>query len=347
MPLPTLFYVCINNGSDTRINKEIKSLSPHFDIVYLGIGQDDTQAFAKPFCKEWHLVRGHHKSVFTFLKYILKFWQLYFTRRFERVHVINEQLLLIFFPLLWLSRKRLTADIFDSIFLRTGNRWVQSLQKAVYRLPQRIIVTDDNRKTLVPPAFQSKIVVVENYPYTFDERLPKLSKDDELLILYSGSLGVTRGTALLEKMVVMSPKVTVWMVGWVYDEPTRQLSQHPQVKFWGVKSQQQTMQLASQCDYILSVYEPINQNNLNASPNKIYDAIQAHTPVIINAEIKVAQFVEEQNIGYVLPNYYVSDVSPLIEILTTQKKAFVFDESLSTRYTWEAVEHKLLQAHDR
>ncbi|WP_428654961.1 hypothetical protein [Runella sp.] len=345
MPLPKLLYLCINDGSDTRINKEIRTLASRFDIIYLGIGRDDSQAFVKPFCSEFYLIKGHHKSVATLIRYFFTFVKLYFTRRFRSIHVINEQLLLIFFPFLIWSRRRIAADIFDSIFLRSGSSAVRSLQSLLYRLPSKIIVTDDNRKTLVPKEFQSKTVVVENYPYAFHNVQPKVAGDDELLILYSGSLGVTRGTLLLTELLKRSPKVKVWMIGWVYDEPTRQLSQHPQVRFWGVKTQQETMRLASECDYILSVYEPINDNNLNASPNKIYDAVQSQTPVIINAEIKVAQFVTENGLGYKLDSYYTTDFDMLLQELISQKKAFLFDPDFRRRYTWEAIEQKLVEAH--
>lgn len=345
MPLPRLLYVCINDGSDTRINKEIKTLSTHFDIVYLGIGRDDSQAFVKPFCTQFCLAKGHHKSIPTLAAYFFTFIKLYFSRRYASIHVVNEQLLLILFPFLWWSRKRVVADIFDSIFLRTESSFVRSLQSLVYRLPKQIIVTDENRKTLVPVEFQSKITVVENYPYAFEDVQPKATSDDELLILYSGSLGVTRGTQLLTDLVNLSPKVKVWMIGWVYDEPTRQLSKHSQVTFWGVKTQQETMRLASECDYILSVYEPINDNNLNASPNKIYDAILAQTPVIINAEIKVSQFVAQNRLGLVLESYYEKAPSHLLQQLILQKRHFVFDKLLRYKYTWEAIEEKLVRAN--
>jgi len=342
---PRLFYICINDGSDTRINKEIKTLAAHFQIVYLGIGRNQSQSFVKPFCQEFHLVEGHHKAIPTLIKYFFRFLQCYFSRRFEAIHVVNEQLLMIFWPFLWWSRKRVVADIFDSIFLRTSSPLVRSLQSWVYALPQRIIVTDDNRKTLVPKPFLNKTVVVENYPYRFRNQQPKAAADDELLILYSGSMGMTRGTQLLADLVALSAQVKIWMVGWVYDEPTKVLSQHPQVNFWGVKTQQETMQIASACDYILSVYEPINENNLNASPNKIYDAIQAQTPVIINNEVKIAQFVAANRLGYVMESYYEKNVAELFQNLIDKKKSYVFDDAFNKTYTWEAIEAKLVKAH--
>jgi len=345
MSPPKLFYLCINDGSDTRINKEIKTLSKHFEVYYLGIGRSNAQCFVQPFCTQFWLIKGHQKQAGTLVKYFFKFITIFFTHKFDTIHVINEQLLLILFPFLWVKKNKVVADIFDSVFLRTSSAAVQMLQNVVYALPKRIIVTDNNRKTLVPLKFQAKLTVLENYPYRFDKLKPKAGAADELLILYSGSLGLTRGTGLLAELVGVSSKVKIWLVGWIYDEPTRRLAQHPQVKNWGVVTQQESMQMAAQCDYILSLYEPINENNRNASPNKIYDAIQAQTPVIVNQEVKIAAFVDENRLGYVMPSFYETDPARLIQELMRKKNQFVFDQTLQNRYTWEAVEAKLVAAH--
>ncbi len=340
-----LLYLCLNDGSDTRINKEIKTLAQHFDIYYLGIGQSHERAFVKPICKEFRLIEGHQRDKKTLLKYYFQFTKLFLANHYDNIHVVNELILIGFYPFLWFSKKKIVADIFDSIFLRSSSRIVASMQSLVYALPHKIIVTDDNRKTLVPARFLNKTLVVENYPYRFKETKPKKAKDDELLILYSGSLGLTRGTALLEGMMNASTKVRVWLVGWLYDEPTKTLAQHPQAHYWGVLTQTETMQLASECDYILSVYEPINENNLNASPNKIYDAIQANTPVIINQEVKISQFVSDKNLGYVMPSFYETEGKKLLDTLIENKEMYIFDETLCEKYTWEAVEDKLVGAY--
>ncbi len=345
MPLPKLLYVCINDGSDTRINKEIKTLAAYFEVYYLGIGLNESQSFVKPLCTKFIVVKGSHKQIGTLLRYFWAFIKLLFGNRYASVHVINEQLLLIFAPFLWFVRHKVVADIFDSIFLRTSNKVIAALQSFVYSIPKTIIVTDDNRKTLVPTQFLPKTVVVENYPYVFQDVQPKAAATDELLILYSGSLGVTRGTGLLEDLIKSSPKVKIWLVGWLYDEPTKALSKHTQAEYLGVKTQQKTMALASKCDYILSVYEPINENNINASPNKIYDAIQAQTPVIINAEVKIAQFLSDNNLGFVMDSFYEKDIETLLKKLILTKKSYTFDKALLQKYSWEAIENKLVEAH--
>ena len=75
-------------------------------------------------------------------------------------------------------------------------------------------------------------------------------------------------------------------------------------------------------DYILSVYAPLNENNINASPNKIYDAIQTETPVIINAEVKISDWVRTKRIGFILPKYEVNNYTAIVRGASESKKNF-------------------------
>jgi hypothetical protein len=346
MSRPALLYISINDGSDTRINKEIKTLAAVFDIYYIGIGRSTEKAFARKYCKSFKTVTGYHKSIGSLIRFYLLFIRTFFSRRYTSFHVINEQLLLIFYPFLFWQKKKVVLDIFDSIFLRINHK-MNFLRNLVYSLPTAIIVTDANRKTLMPDGFQPKITVVENYPYRYTGTVQKSSTVDSLLIFYNGSMSKTRGTELLLHLLTIDKYTHVKMAGWVYDEITRKLSGHPQVEFLGVITQQESMQVASQCDYILSLYEPVNENNINASPNKIYDAIQVQTPVIINAEVKIASFVAENKIGYVMQSFYETDYSKIIADLKAFKHTYNFNTDLQHTYTWEAIENKLLLAHKR
>ncbi len=271
MPKPDLLFLSLNDGSDTRINKEVRTLASRFTVYYVGIGRSTEQSFVKPFCGSFTLISGHHREKLTFLKYWKKVAGLLISRRFASVHVINEQLVLLFYPLLYRHRRQLVLDIFDSIFLRL-NRNLHLLRQITYRLPEKIIVTDDNRRSLMPDEFMHKVVVVENFPYRLKDKADKISRDRELLIFYNGSMTRSRGTDFLRNLLAVDARIRVKMAGWIYDEPTKALAAHPQVDFLGVVSQQESMRVAAQCDYILSMYEPVNQNNINASPNKVYDA---------------------------------------------------------------------------
>src|SRR5690606_42137033 len=71
--------------------------------------------------------------------------------------------------------------------------------------------------------------------------------------------------------------------------PTRRSSD---LQYYGILEQGKAIRLAAvRADYILCVYRPVNENNVYASPNKIFDAIQAGIPLIINREVNVAEWV--------------------------------------------------------
>ena len=343
---PKILYLSVNDGSDTRINKEVRTLATRADVVYCGIGPSAERAFVRDLCAEFHLVQGKHNSPLTLLRYLVLVLRVFWRHRYHSIHIINENLLLLVLPILGLTRSRIVVDVFDSIFLRLGQQGIfKALQRLCYRIPAAVIVTDDNRRDLLPPGFERKTYVVENYPYPAAERFAKAAEPGQLIVFYNGSMSNVRGTELLAGMLAAAPGLRVWMAGWIYDEPTRRLSEHPQVQNFGVVSQQESLRLAARADYILSVYEPVNANNINASPNKIYDAIQARTPVIINGEVLVSAWVRQHRLGYVMESFYQRNYAELFAEWLAQKDSFTFSDALARAHTWPAIEGKLLAAH--
>lgn len=340
-----LLYISSNNASDTRINKELKTLSQHYDISFAGIG-NYRQAFGKVYCKEFILIQGRRKRPFTMWKLIFKVLHLLRKNKYNSIHVINEQLMIFFYPFLF--NHYVVLDVFDSIFLRlnkSGEKW-KWIKRIVYAPADKIIVTDENRKGLMPAFLMNRICVVENFPYKYEGPLRKASTSDEMVVFYSGGLDSSRGTELLHTIIERFQNVKVIMAGWISDEQNKQLKSHPNVKYKGIIKQQEALQIAaSECDYIWCLYKPDNENNLNASPNKIYDAIQANTPVVINSEINIAQFVKDNNIGIVLDKYNFGDYKLLAHTMLQQKQKFIFDYTMQNKFTWQHIEHILVEAH--
>jgi hypothetical protein len=156
-----------------------------------------------------------------------------------------------------------------------------------------------------------------------------------------------RGTVFLQDLTKIYNNIKVIMAGWSTDENTTSLSKSSSVDFRGVITQNEATKIAAtEVDYIMCCYEPSNQNNINASPNKIYDAIQTHTPVIINGEVKVSSFIKDNNIGIILDSFYDYDVDKLYIELIDKKNTFTFNDNNADKYSWESVEDKLLKAHN-
>lgn len=340
-----LLYVTTNDGSDTRINKEINTLSKEFDIDFIGIGLDG-KTFAKSYCKNFYLINGSRKSLWSWIKLTIKVYQLAISHRYKSMHLINEQLVVLLYPICFF--KYSVVDLFDSFFLKTSYRgwYIELMRRLLFTPMNKIIVTDDNRKSLMPEYLQKKIVVVENYPnlFSFDKGDTGVL-NSKTVLFYTGWMGKGRGTDLVKRMIETYDDIELWMAGWFADEETKQLSENSRVKYWGVLPQSETMKLAAKADFILCLYAPIHDNNINASPNKIYDAIQVKTPVIINNEIKVAKFVKEHSLGIIIPEFELDDLVEFHDELVSKKGMFSFDDQLKHDFCWEKIDKKLVECH--
>ena len=224
-------------------------------------------------------------------------------------------------------------------------RWLARLgQRISYALPAKVIVTDDERAGLMPSCVRDKLVVLPNYPFryhgAFGVRDPLL-----LRILYVGSLSENRGTAFVRRLLAAAPDARVVMAGWLYDEESRKLAQDARVEWLGTVPQAQIIEQATRCNFILCHYQPSNVNNIYASPNKIYDAIQAGVAVVINPEVKVSRFVREHGLGVVLDAFEPADMKVVAQSLREFAANYRPDPALAAQYVWEAVEGRLLAAH--
>jgi hypothetical protein len=341
-----IIYISSNDGTDTRITKEIRTLSMHHQVIFVGVKSNNTTHFLDEHCDFSYLVSGKRNRPFTILKQIALVVWLLITKPVRSIHIVNEQLAVFFWPLLFL--KHTVLDVFDSIFLTKTiePHRLLLLKRIIYAPADRIIVTDENRRALMPEFVQPKLAVLPNYPEWFETPLPQKQSNQTLTVLFFGWLGWQRGGWYVKKILEADPDLRVIMAGWFSDEACKQLAQHPRVDYRGIIPQAEALKVAAaEADYILCVYEPKNLNTINASPNKIYDGIHTQTPLIINREVKIAALVQELNIGIVVPQYEVEDFVALTKEMRNRKHGFTFSESLKRQYAWESVEQVLLNCH--
>lgn len=345
---PALLFISVNDGTDTRIFKEIQSLGTRFDITFIGIQTPTSTADMLPESCKKIFIKGLRRSPITIAKL---FFQVARLRpwRFASIHVINENLALVLFPLLILAR-RWVLDIFDSFFLKSTSRLTSLLknilQRIIYGSADIILVTDEARLNLLPTWSQSKARVLPNYPLSGNrDNTPKAKPEGPLKIFLSGSIGADRGIPFLLNLIKLDSELKVYAAGWLYDKEGEDFCKHPQVEYRGVIHQSEAAQIAKQCDYILCLYEPNIVNNIYASPNKIYDGIKAGTPVIINKEILVSAFVRDEKLGYVIDSYNPTELSGVLQDLKSQRSNYAHIISLQGKYTWDAIEPILMNAH--
>ncbi len=342
-----ILFISSNDGTDMRIFKEVKTLSRKFEIHFVGVDQNNlANSFVKDFCEKEIYIKGKRKSIVTIIKQFLIIFRLLLTNKYNSVHIINEQLLILFLPILW--RQKVVLDIFDSIFLlhNLPNEKVKILKKIIYFACDKILITDNNRKMIMPNFTIDKITILENYPFEETFGVKELVPADKLRIMYFGWLGKERGSEVVHEILKSSSKIEIFMAGWIIDDFTRDLIKHPHVTYLGVMTQKEANNFVfKKIDYILAIYKPNIQNNFFASPNKVFDSIHCDVPLIINAEVNISNFVKFKNIGYVLPHYIKNDFIKVVDDLLLKKASFSFSEDLKRHYSWNSIEHKLIDAH--
>jgi len=345
-----ILYISTNDGSDTRINKEIRTLAQHASILFIGIGEESEKSFIKDHCEIFKLIPGNGRSLKSRIKHLwITVWFL-LKYRINTIHVINEQTYIFFYPFIF--HKYIVLDLFDSIFLsynKSGNdlAW---FKRIVYAPVNKVIVTDQNRKKLLPDFLinSKRVVVLENFPNQIHSSSTKVSSTNsgDVNILYSGTLMKIRGSKTLLDLVNAYPNVKILAAGWVKDDISRELLAHPNVTYLGIIKQEELLKITiEKCDYIFSFYEPISVQNINASPNKIYDGIMCKTPIIINKEVVLSSEIAELNIGVVVDSYYNVNLEKLTNELMEKRNTFTFTDKLIQQHSWNAIEHRLLIAH--
>ena len=130
-PKKKLLFISSNDGSDMRINKELRSLSKHFELTYLGVGSTNVNSYARNYCKYFYLIIGTRNHPVTILKQLFVMAKL-LRNNYNSIHIINEQLMIFFYPFLF--RKHLVLDLFDSIFLSIMMYFLFDLLLLLYHL---------------------------------------------------------------------------------------------------------------------------------------------------------------------------------------------------------------------
>ena len=345
---PKLLYVSGNDGSDMRISKEVKSLSKKFNIFYLGIGSVSEKSFCREYCTAFGLIPGELRNPFALARLCFNICSLRARNQFHSVHVVDEQLFILVQP--FLLGLNVVLDVFDSIFLKKNkpnNKWLL-FKYYVYSYPNVVIVTDKFRLELLPDFVKSKAKVLPNVSF-YDEETYNIQKQSSEFIRLAlfGSLAEHRGSKFVRDLLNFSPDFYCFAAGWCADSYSKELMNHERVEYLGVLKQSEANKfIAQNADYVICIYPVNNFNNIYASPNKIFDSFQNKTPLVINRQVLVSKYVEENCIGIVV------EADDSIESVYFKLKGgingqkFVFPRSKAKENSWDVYESTLLGTHN-
>ena len=225
--------------------------------------------------------------------------------------------------------------------------WIlKMVERFTLRRSNWVFLPDENRMTRIERPYAPKTTVIYNCP---EDVPPTATGTDQrpFTVFLSGYLREDRGTRLLLQAARQMGELRILAAGNIPDPNLEQeIRAHRQVDFRGYLPLWEALALCHQVDLIFTFYDPKRELNRYAASNKWYDAMMAGKPILVNSEVLNAQWIAQEDIGYLCP---YGDVQALINCLRhiSQHKEEALRKGqkgrrlFETKYDWPNMEKRL------
>jgi glycosyltransferase involved in cell wall biosynthesis len=122
-------------------------------------------------------------------------------------------------------------------------------------------------------------------------------------LLLSGQMMWSRGIKEFVTAAEIAGNIKIKVVTGKFPEGVEPfLRSKPFVEIFPEMEQKEVLKVATQCHLIGAYYDPSRKINRQAAPNKVFDALAAGRPIIVNSEIETADYItKELKAGYSFP----------------------------------------------
>jgi len=302
-----------------------------------------------------------------YLEYNLRLLLFLLRQRVDIIHANDLDTLLASFlaarikriPLVYDSHEYFTEvpELIDRP--RTRKIWLL-LEQWIFPRLRYVYTVNESIANIYSQKYGVKVRTIRNLPVSKPKPLPKSdSQSDQpstFILLYQGALNIGRGIELMIKSMQYLPGCELWIIGkGDVEQELRQLSRrqpYPQrIVFQGFVPPDKLYTLTAQASVGLSLEEDRGENYRLASPNKIYDYIQARIPVIVSDLPEMRKIIEKFHVGEILPasQYHPKGLAAKVQQLYTDP--VTYNRYVKATYiasgmlNWEIEQQKLLDIY--
>lgn len=184
---------------------------------------------------------------------------------------------------------------------RTRAVWLR-LERWLFPKLESVYTVNGSLARLYQEQYQVPVQVIRNVP--FSRPLPSPVVKDRVL-LYQGALNLGRGIELMIAAMAYLPDCQLWLVGKgdlfeTLQEQATATGYVERIRFWGFVPLEELAKITQQARIGLSLEEDLGANYRYASPNKVYDYIQAGVPVLVSDLPEMRATVETYEVGEIL-----------------------------------------------
>jgi len=354
--------------TDQRVHKSCMALQQSgYEVILIGRSLRTSPAMPqRPYaCVRMKLM--FEKGPLFYAEFNIRLFLYLFFSRFNLL-VAND--LDTVLPVFFLSRLRHVPMIFDSheyftetpeLVHRPGVQKVwKSIERYVLRRLPWMITVNDSIAAMFEQEYGIKVHVIRNIPprWQSSERINRqslgLPSDRPLLILQGSGINMHRGAEELVEAMKHLPDVTLLIIGsgdvvHNLQQQSAQQGTTDRIRFMPRMPYERMMQFTANADLGFTLDKDTNLNYRYSLPNKIFDYIQAGTPVVSSNLPEVAKVVKQYGVGCVAESHDPVYLAGLIRNMLTDsvaKENYATNCRLAAEeLCWENEQQKLLDIY--
>lgn len=357
-------YIARLDGADLRVALTCNSLASFgHDVVFLGWdrepGKSKQLLLSAAVRQRTYRKAGVYggsgaQGLNGFRKHV---WGVLREERPDVVHVVNEDGALLVLLLKHRDFQKLVLDVFDSVTAnRRGGRLRQALMGGVRMVANqsadRIIETWESLAELLGRHQRKSVIIANCAPDPGDEWSRQYPEGEAVLVSVGGTLLKTRDQldVLLAAAERCPPgSVRIMGSGFLRDDYARDVfSKHPLVTYRWLERPVDFLREAAATDAVLYLRGDAGESEYRArvTPNRLFDAMAIGRPLIVNSDLRIATWVEQNGLGFAWPNGDVAALSRLILSLRHRRTdlpnyAAKVRRQYLQGYTWSVMEQRL------
>ncbi|MFW6019492.1 MAG: glycosyltransferase [Bacteroidales bacterium] len=234
----------------------------------------------------------------------------------------------------------------------------KALERFCYPRVDELITVNKSIAQLFEKEYKRKVHVIRNVPEKVSLPNPPgkqelgIPSDKHILLLQGAGINVQRGAEeLVLAMKHLNNNVLLYIIGSgdVYGELKKLANKenlHEKVKFLGRMPYKELLEHTYIADLGFSLDKPLSINYKLSLPNKIFDYIQAQTPIIASDIPEVKHIIRKYDIGLIINNHKPETIAENIQAALQDKERYQrWQENLkfaAEKLTWKYEKEVLL-----
>ncbi len=312
---PTIIYLSVINDlhGDQRIHRIASTLSEAGNEVHVvGRVLPSSKVLSARQYHTHRLTCWFHKGKWFYLEYNIR---LFFFLLRQKVHLLNANDLDTLLANYLVSRWKRIPLVYDSheyftevpeLIERKGTRaiWLR-LEKWLLPKANLMYTVNHSISRIYAEKYQREVGVIRNLPT--QKETPAVEKYERPSLIYQGALNVGRGLELMVASMEFLEGFQLVIIG--KGDIGEQLAEAVDKVAWkerillkGFVPFEELAGITPQAHIGLSIEEDRGGNYHYASPNKVYDYLQAGIPVVVSDLPEMRKVVLEYDCGLVLEN---------------------------------------------